>query len=89
MNVIYVEDFVLSNVLISCLLLSLCTIISSCFVSHISVIDYTFFGFQLCNEMKIEVGDPRNVICEVVNKIKPSFLILGSHGHSALKRLEQ
>ena len=82
---------VLSNVLISCLLLLLCNIISCCFVSHISVIDniYTFFAFQLCNEMKIEVGDPRNVICEVVNKIKPSFLILGSHSHGALKRLEK
>ena len=58
-------------------------------MSHISVIDYTFFGFQLCNEMKLEVGDPRNVICEVVDKIKPSFLILGSHGHGVLKRLEK
>nr|XP_043630712.1 universal stress protein A-like protein [Erigeron canadensis] len=37
-------------------------------------------------EVIVSEGDPRNVICETVEKYKASFLIVGSHGYGVLKR---
>lgn len=31
-------------------------------------------------------GDPRNVLCEAVEKYHASVLVVGSHGYGALKR---
>ncbi|XP_027097010.1 universal stress protein A-like protein [Coffea arabica] len=33
-----------------------------------------------------EVGDPKDAICEAVEKFKVSMLVLGSHGRGAIKR---
>lgn len=32
-------------------------------------------------------GDPRNVMCDAVEKYNASVLVLGSHGYGAFKRL--
>lgn len=34
----------------------------------------------------VEHGDPRDVICEVAEKIKPQVLVMGSHGYGLIKR---
>lgn len=31
-------------------------------------------------------GDPRNVLCEAVEKHHASILVVGSHGYGAIKR---
>lgn len=31
-------------------------------------------------------GDPRNVLCEAVDKHNASVLVVGSHGYGAIKR---
>lgn len=31
-------------------------------------------------------GDPRNVLCEAVEKHNASILVVGSHGYGAIKR---
>ncbi|XP_022760579.1 universal stress protein PHOS34-like [Durio zibethinus] len=48
---------------------------------------------ELCKKkslsnVKVEVmeGDPRNVLCEAVEKHKAAILIMGSHGYGAVKR---
>lgn len=33
-----------------------------------------------------EIGDPKDLICEVVEKAKIQLLVLGSHSRGALKR---
>ncbi|CAI9105440.1 OLC1v1004365C2 [Oldenlandia corymbosa var. corymbosa] len=42
-----------------------------------SVDDVTFEGVE---------GDPRNVLCEAVEKYHATILVLGSHGYGAIKR---
>ena len=50
---------------------------------------WSFFP-QYVNKVKVEatveIGDPRDLICEMVEKCKPDFLVLGSHGYGAIKR---
>ncbi|XP_077240706.1 universal stress protein A-like protein [Tasmannia lanceolata] len=43
---------------------------------------------KLVNDVIIEVveGDPRNVLCEAVEKHQATILVVGSHGHGAIKR---
>ncbi|CAL0320947.1 unnamed protein product [Lupinus luteus] len=46
---------------------------------------------RLCNniqnvEMKIEYGDPRDVICEMIQKLGADILVMGSHGYGVIKR---
>ncbi|KAK7277733.1 hypothetical protein RJT34_22748 [Clitoria ternatea] len=48
---------------------------------------------QLCltksvNDVTVEVveGDPRNVLCDAVEKYHASLLVVGSHGYGAIKR---
>ncbi|KAK2403620.1 hypothetical protein P8452_09567 [Trifolium repens] len=48
---------------------------------------------QLCikksvNNVIVEVveGDPRNVLCDTVDKYHASILVVGSHGYGAIKR---
>ncbi|KAK6915659.1 UspA [Dillenia turbinata] len=49
---------------------------------------------KLCNdfrhdikvETKVESGDPRDVICEMVEKLGPDLLIMGTHGYGLIKR---
>ncbi|KAK8684530.1 hypothetical protein V6N13_040553 [Hibiscus sabdariffa] len=48
---------------------------------------------ELCNkksvkEVDVEVmeGDPRNVLCEAVDKHQASVLVVGSHGYGLMKR---
>ncbi|KAJ8898628.1 hypothetical protein K2173_004241 [Erythroxylum novogranatense] len=40
------------------------------------------------NDVTVEVveGDPRNVLCEAVEKHHASVLVVGSHGYGAIKR---
>ncbi|KAJ8422347.1 hypothetical protein Cgig2_015342 [Carnegiea gigantea] len=42
------------------------------------------------NDVNIKVieGDARNVLCEAVEKHHASILVVGSHGHGAIKRFE-
>ncbi|XP_054779423.1 universal stress protein PHOS34-like isoform X1 [Prosopis cineraria] len=37
-------------------------------------------------EVAVIEGDPRNVICEAVDKHHASILVVGSHGYGAIKR---
>ncbi|XP_073292142.1 universal stress protein PHOS34 [Primulina huaijiensis] len=43
---------------------------------------------QLVKDVILEVveGDPRNVLCETVDKHHASMLVVGSHGYGAIKR---
>ncbi|KAM3707727.1 hypothetical protein ACJW31_02G045100 [Castanea mollissima] len=48
---------------------------------------------EICSSKSIEdvstevsQGDPRNVLCEAVDKHRASILVLGSHGYGAIKR---
>ncbi|RDX89033.1 hypothetical protein CR513_29295 [Mucuna pruriens] len=47
---------------------------------------------QLCINKSVDVtaevveGDPRNVLCDAVEKYRASLLIVGSHGYGAIKR---
>ena len=36
--------------------------------------------------MRVENGDPRDVICEVAEKINADVLVMGSHGYGLIKR---
>lgn len=31
-------------------------------------------------------GDPRNVLCDAVEKYRAAILVVGSHGYGAIKR---
>ncbi|KAL0422094.1 UNVERIFIED_CONTAM: Universal stress protein PHOS34 [Sesamum latifolium] len=44
------------------------------------------FHHQVTVEMMVEYGDPRDVICEVAEKLKVDFLVMGSHGYGLIKR---
>ncbi|KAI3445411.1 hypothetical protein Pfo_002076 [Paulownia fortunei] len=44
------------------------------------------FNDQVTVEMMVEYGDPRDVICEVAEKLKVEFLVMGSHGYGVIKR---
>ncbi|GMI79377.1 hypothetical protein like AT3G62550 [Hibiscus trionum] len=37
-------------------------------------------------EVKIESGDPRDVICEFADKINADMLVMGTHGYGLIKR---
>ncbi|KAL3814637.1 hypothetical protein ACJIZ3_015905 [Penstemon smallii] len=37
-------------------------------------------------EIVVEHGDPRDVICEVAERLKVDILVMGSHGYGAIKR---
>ncbi|KAH7422156.1 hypothetical protein KP509_13G093900 [Ceratopteris richardii] len=47
---------------------------------------------KLCDEKHLEtetmvaVGDPRDAICEAVEKLAVDYLVIGSHGYGAIKR---
>lgn len=41
---------------------------------------------QVKVETMVENGDPRDVICEVAERLKVDFLVLGSHGYGLIKR---
>ncbi|GLJ09326.1 hypothetical protein SUGI_0106670 [Cryptomeria japonica] len=43
-------------------------------------------GKNVCEESRVCVGDARDVICEEAEKIKPDFLVIGSHGYGTIKR---
>ena len=36
----------------------------------------------------VAVGDARDGICEAVEKLRPRYLVIGSHGYGALKRYD-
>jgi nucleotide-binding universal stress UspA family protein len=42
---------------------------------------------QIVAETMTEVGDPKEVIREAVEKLNIQLLVLGSHGRGAIKRL--
>ncbi|EFJ18715.1 hypothetical protein SELMODRAFT_69126, partial [Selaginella moellendorffii] len=50
-------------------------------------------GKTLCEEHKVKVrtivksGDPRDHICEIVEKEQANVLVMGNNGHGTLKRL--
>ncbi|XP_026430130.1 universal stress protein A-like protein [Papaver somniferum] len=37
-------------------------------------------------EIRVEEGDPRDVICDVVEKIGADILVMGTHGYGMIKR---
>lgn len=41
---------------------------------------------QITAETVTEVGDPKELICEAVEKSNVQLLVLGSHSHGALQR---
>ena len=44
--------------------------------------------FCQVNDVTAEVveGDPRNVLCDAVDKYRAAILVVGSHGYGAIKR---
>eukprot|EP00249_Psilotum_nudum_P021308 c28061_g4_i1 orf=295-780(+) len=50
-------------------------------------------GKRMCEERNVAVqtlvewGDAREVICDTVDKLKVDFLVIGSHGYGAIKRM--
>ncbi|XWS58109.1 hypothetical protein CRYUN_Cryun08bG0006500 [Craigia yunnanensis] len=43
-------------------------------------------GDEVKVEVRVENGDPRDVICEVAENINASVLVMGSHGYGLIKR---
>uniref|UniRef100_A0A7N2L248 UspA domain-containing protein n=1 Tax=Quercus lobata TaxID=97700 RepID=A0A7N2L248_QUELO len=45
----------------------------------------------IIDDVSIEVsqGDPRNVLCEAIDKHHASILVMGSHGYGAIKRVNR
>ncbi|XP_076939216.1 universal stress protein PHOS32-like [Bidens hawaiensis] len=37
-------------------------------------------------ETRVQIGDPRDVICEVAEKMSVDMVVLGSHGYGLIKR---
>lgn len=37
-------------------------------------------------ETRVENGDPRDVICQMVEKLGADVLVMGSHGYGLIKR---
>ncbi|KAB2621602.1 universal stress protein A-like protein [Pyrus ussuriensis x Pyrus communis] len=37
-------------------------------------------------ETKVESGDPRDVICQMVERLRADVLVMGSHGYGVIKR---
>ncbi|CAI9781720.1 unnamed protein product [Fraxinus pennsylvanica] len=56
------------------------------------VIDKAKRACKHLNDVKVETvvehGDPRDVICEVAEKLKVDLLVMGSHGYGLIKRYE-
>nr|ATE50930.1 universal stress protein 24 [Salvia miltiorrhiza] len=44
------------------------------------------FNHQAKVETMVEHGDPRDVICQVAERLKVDLLVLGSHGYGLIKR---
>ncbi|EYU37243.1 hypothetical protein ABFS82_02G092600 [Erythranthe guttata] len=44
------------------------------------------FNDQITVETMVEHGDPRDVICDVAERFKVDFLVVGSHGYGIIKR---
>ena len=38
-------------------------------------------------ETRVEIGDPRDVICDAAEKMGVDMVVLGSHGYGLIKRL--
>ena len=43
-------------------------------------------GAQIKVETKVEHGDPRDVICQVAEKLNVDLVVMGSHGYGLIKR---
>ena len=41
---------------------------------------------QVESETMLVYGDPREAICDVVVKLQPNMLVMGSHGYGVIKR---
>lgn len=54
----------------------------ACFVKYDDI-----WWDQVKVETRIEHGDPRDVICEVAEKLHVDVVVMGSHGHGLIKRL--
>ncbi|XP_022898126.1 universal stress protein A-like protein [Olea europaea var. sylvestris] len=55
-----------------------------------SVIDKAKRACKHLNDVKVEIavelGDPRDMICEVAEKLNVDMLVMGSHGYGLIKR---
>ena len=38
-------------------------------------------------ETRVEIGDPRDVICDAAERMGVDMVVLGSHGYGLIKRL--
>jgi len=60
---------------------------------------FGYFAFEFCDcyetgdvmwlikvETRVENGDPRDVICDMVQKLGADILVMGSHGYGLIKR---
>ncbi|KAL5982541.1 hypothetical protein ACLOJK_016614 [Asimina triloba] len=66
--------------------LILFTVQSIAFHNSISAATYGASVVELKKSTVTEVGDPREVICEAVEKLNVDLLILGSDGRTAIQR---
>lgn len=48
---------------------------------------WALFFLQISAETITEAGDPKETICEAVEKLKIELLVMGSHSRGALQRL--
>lgn len=53
----------------------------------ITNLKWVLFLLQFNVETIIEAGDPKEAMCEAVEKLKVELLVLGSHSQGALQRL--
>lgn len=50
------------------------------------IADFIVFPLQIVAETIAEAGDPKEAICDAVEKFNIQLLVLGSHGRGALGR---
>ena len=51
------------------------------------IVSYLIFYLEKVKvETKIEHGDPRDVICQMTEKLGADVLVMGSHGYGLIKR---
>lgn len=48
--------------------------------------DSIWYVLQIRVERRVEGGDPRDVICQTVERLNADILVMGSHGYGLIKR---
>ncbi|KAE8660199.1 USP-like protein isoform 3 [Hibiscus syriacus] len=60
--------------------------VAACIIEKAKRICREQADYEVKVEVKIESGDPRDVICQVAQKIDADVLVMGTHGYGLIKR---